>query len=57
MPFGIETGEPVRMVGAFHPAGSELTLGKAGGSQLSAFGLTPALAGKSGFSTAFAWSA
>jgi hypothetical protein len=57
VPFGIETGEPVRVVGAFHPAGSDLTLGKAGGSELSAFGLTPQLAGKSGFSTQFAWSA
>lgn len=57
VPFGIETGEPVRIVGAFHPAGSDLTLGKAGASRLSAFGLAPELAGKSGFSTAFAWSA
>jgi hypothetical protein len=57
VPFGIETGEPVRMVGIFHPAGSELTISKAGDSRVSAFGLEPALAGQSGFSTAFAWSA
>lgn len=57
VPFGVETGEAVKLVGAFHPAGSELTLGRAGASQVSAFGLQPQLAGKSGFSTAFAWSA
>ena len=57
VPFGVETGEPARLVGIFHPAGSELAIGKAGDTQLSAFGLEPALAGQSGFSTAFAWSA
>jgi hypothetical protein len=57
VPFGIETGEPARLVGIFHPVGSELTIGKAGDTQLSAFGLEPALAGQSGFSSAFAWSA
>lgn len=57
VPFGIETGEPARIVGIFHPVGSELTISKAGDSKVSAFGLEPALAGQSGFSTAFAWSA
>jgi hypothetical protein len=57
VPFGIETGEPARLVGILHPVGSELTIGKAGDTQLSAFGLEPALAGQSGFSSAFAWSA
>lgn len=57
VPFGIETGEPVRLVGVFHPAGSEFTIGKAGDSKLSAFGLEPALAGQAGFSTPFEWSA
>ena len=57
VPFGIETGEPARLVGIFHPVGSELTISKAGDSKVSAFGLEPALAGQSGFSTAFAWSA
>jgi len=56
VPFGVETGEPARLVGIFHPAGSELTISKAGDSKLSAFGLEPALAGQAGFSTAFAWS-
>ena len=57
VPFGVETGEPARLTGIFHPAGSELTIGKAGDSRLNVFGLEPALAGQSGFSTAFAWSA
>jgi len=57
VPFGIETGEPARIVGIFHPVASELTISKAGDSKVSAFGLEPSLAGQSGFSTAFAWSA
>jgi hypothetical protein len=55
--FGVESGEPARLVGIFHPANSELTIGKAGDTQLNVFGLAPALAGQSGFSTSFAWSA
>lgn len=57
VPFGVESGQPVRMVDVFHPANTELTLGKAGDSRVSVFGLEPALAGQSGFSTTFAWSA
>ena len=57
VPFGVESGEPARLTGIFHPAGSEVVLGKAGESRVSAFGLEPALAGQSGFSTRFAWSA
>jgi hypothetical protein len=57
VPFGVETGEPARLTGIFHPVASELTISKGGDSQLKAFGLEPTLAGKSGFSTHFAWSA
>lgn len=57
VPFGVESGEPVRMTGVFHPAGSELIVGKSDGSRLNVFGLAPDLAGKAGFSSAFAWSA
>lgn len=57
VPFGVESGEPARLVGIFHPANSEVTLGKAGDSRVNVFGLEPALAGQSGFSTTFAWSA
>jgi hypothetical protein len=57
VPFAVETGEPARIVGIFGPVGSELTISKGGGSAVSAFGVAPALAGRSGFSSAFAWSA
>jgi hypothetical protein len=56
VPFGVETGEPARFVGVFHPAGSELTVSKATRSQISAFGIE--YEGKSGFSnSSFAWAA
>jgi len=57
VPFGIESGEPARVTGVFHPVGSELIIGKAAASRVSVFGLEPDLAQKSGFSAAFAWSA
>lgn len=57
VPFGIETGEAIRLTGVFHPAGSNVILGQAGASKLNAFGLQPDLAGKAGFATPFAWSA
>jgi hypothetical protein len=56
VPFGVDTGEPARIVGIFHPAGSELTVSKATRSQISAFGIE--YEGKSGFSnSSFAWAA
>jgi hypothetical protein len=56
VPFGVETGEPARLVGIFHPAGSELTVSKATRSEISAFGIE--YEGKSGFSnSSFAWAA
>ena len=57
VPFGSESGVPVRMTGVFHPAGSELTVGKASRSQVDVFGLQLAMEGKSGFSTRFSWAA
>ena len=58
VPFGVETGEPARLTGIFHPAGSELTIAKADAdTNFSAFGITPGGSGKSGFSTRFAWAA
>ena len=54
--FGVESGEPARMTGIFHPAGSELTIAKATRSKISAFGIE--YEGKSGFSSShFSWSA
>jgi hypothetical protein len=56
VPFGVETGEPARLTGIFHPAGRELTIAKASRSRISAFGIE--YEGKAGFSSSsFAWAA
>jgi hypothetical protein len=56
VPFGVETGEPVRMTGMFHPVGSTLTAAEATRSKINAFGIE--YEGKSGLSTAeFSWAA
>jgi hypothetical protein len=56
VPFGIETGEPVRLTGVFHPAGSELTIARTTSSRIDAFGIR--YEGKAGVSTSnFAWAA
>ena len=56
VPFGVESGEPARLSGIFHPAGSELTISKATRSSINAFGIE--YEGKSGFSSSrFAWAA
>jgi hypothetical protein len=54
-PLRIETGEPVRITGMFHPVGSELTAAEATRSQISAFGIE--YEGKTGLSSAFSWAA
>ncbi len=54
--FGVETGEPARLVGIFHPAGSELTIAKATRSRINAFGIE--YEGKAAFSRSqFSWAA
>ena len=56
VPFGVETGQPVRITGMFHPAGSELTIAKALHSNINAFGIQ--YEGKSALSSShFAWAA
>jgi hypothetical protein len=56
VPFGVESGEPARLTGIFHPAGSELTIAKATRSNISAFGIE--YEGKAGFSSShFGWAA
>jgi len=56
VPFGVETGEPVRLAGMFHPVGSELTAAEAKRSRINAFGIE--YEGKSGLSTSeFSWAA
>jgi hypothetical protein len=56
VPFGVETGEPVRIVGMFHPVASEFTIAEAKRSKINAFGI--AYEGKTGISTSqFSWAA
>jgi hypothetical protein len=56
VPFGVETGEPIRLKGMFHPAGSELTVAEATRSRISGFGIE--YEGKTGLSSAaFSWAA
>jgi hypothetical protein len=56
VPFGVESGEPARLVGIFHPAGSELTVAKATRSSINAFGIE--YEGRAAFSNSnFSWAA
>jgi hypothetical protein len=56
VPFGIETGQPVRFDGMFHPVASNLTMAEAKRSKINAFGIQ--YEGKSGLSTSeFSWAA
>jgi hypothetical protein len=56
VPFGVESGQPVRFSGMFHPVGSDLTMAEAKHSRISAFGIE--YEGKTGISHAnFAWAA
>ena len=56
VPFGVETGEPAKLSGIFHPVGSELTAAEAKRSRIRAFGIE--YEGKTGLSSAeFSWAA
>src|SRR5690242_11056079 len=56
VPFGVETGEPVRFQGMFHPIGSDLTIAEATRSRINAFGIS--YEGKTGLSKSeFSWAA
>jgi len=56
VPFGVETGQPVRLVGMFHPVASDLTIAEATRSRINAFGIE--YEGKTELSTAeFSWAA
>ena len=56
VPFGVDTGEPVRLVGMFHPVASTLTVAEARRSKINAFGIE--YEGKSAFSSSqFSWAA
>jgi hypothetical protein len=56
VPFGVETGQPVRFEGMFHPVASNLTIAEATRSKIDAFGIS--YEGKTGLSTSeFRWAA
>jgi hypothetical protein len=56
VPYGVETGEPVRFAGMFHPVASDLTMAEARRSKINAFGIQ--YEGKTGLSTSeFSWAA
>jgi len=56
VPFGIDTGQPVRFNGMFHPVASDLTMAEAKRSRIDAFGIS--YEGKTGLSTSeFSWAA
>ena len=56
VPFGVETGQPVRLVGMFHPVSSEFNAAEAKRSKISAFGIE--YEGKTGISASeFSWAA
>ena len=56
VPFGVETGEPVKFSGMFHPVGSDLTMAEAKRSRINAFGIE--FEAKTGLSkSSFSWSA
>jgi hypothetical protein len=56
VPFGVETGEPIRFAGMFHPVASDLTMAEAKRSRINAFGIE--YEGKTGLSTSeFSWAA
>jgi hypothetical protein len=55
VPFGVESGQPGRLVGIFHPAGPDLTIARATRSRIDAFGIS--YEGRSAFSREFAWAA
>jgi hypothetical protein len=56
VPFGVETGQPARLTGIFHPVGPDLTVAHATRSRIDAFGI--GYEGKSAFSRSeFAWAA
>jgi hypothetical protein len=56
VPFGVETGEPVRFHGGFHPVASDLVMAEAKRSRIDAFGIS--YEAKTGLSySEFSWAA
>jgi hypothetical protein len=56
VPFGVETGTPIRFDGMFHPVAPDLTMAEAKRSRIDAFGIR--YEGKTGLSKSeFSWAA
>jgi hypothetical protein len=55
VPFGIESGQPAKLTGIFHPVASEITAAEAKRSSIDAFGIQ--YEGKTGLSAPFSWAA
>jgi hypothetical protein len=56
VPFGVESGEPIRFNGMFHPVGSDLTMAEARRTRINAFGIS--YEGRTGLSKSeFSWAA
>jgi hypothetical protein len=56
VPFGVDSGQPVRFQGMFHPVASDLTMAEARRTRINAFGIS--YEGKTGLSTStFSWAA
>ena len=56
VPFGVETGQPVKFNGMFHPVASDLTMAEAKRTRIDAFGIS--FEGKTGLSKSeFSWAA
>jgi hypothetical protein len=54
VPFGVDSAEPARVTGIFHPAGAEFNVAKAKSADISLFGVE--YQGKSGLSSSqFSW--
>ena len=57
VPFGVESGEPAKLDGVFHPAGSTLTIARTHRARWNVLGLEAEHEpGTSGFAAPFAWS-
>jgi hypothetical protein len=56
VPFGVESGQPVKFDGMFHPVGSDLTMAEAQHTRINAFGIS--YEGRTGLSKSeFSWAA
>ena len=56
VPFGVESGRPVRFAGMFHPVGPDLTMAEAKRTRINAFGIS--YEGRTGLSKSeFSWAA